>query len=202
MVKKDDIRILKSKRDLRNGLLSLIGKSAFDKITVNDICDASMINRMTFYKHYKDKYDLLDDCIKYTLDGIYKTNLSKNSIPDFMSNPAEFCGHLTDVVIDEFNTKHELVAALVSEDNTYVVSLLHNSIRNAIELMLNEISKTHTLNYSIEILSAFITGGCANLLYRWILTPDLMSKDQFKSEVRKLTENILSSGFFFQSFVK
>ncbi len=31
-----------------------------DSVTVKDICECAMVNRATFYRHYLDKYDLLD----------------------------------------------------------------------------------------------------------------------------------------------
>ena len=61
MEKREDIRITKSKRDLCNALVELMKSTPFKKITVGDICSTAMINKMTFYKHYADKYELLND---------------------------------------------------------------------------------------------------------------------------------------------
>ena len=41
------------------GFQELLSKKLFSKITINDISEASMINRSTFYLHFLDKYDLL-----------------------------------------------------------------------------------------------------------------------------------------------
>ena len=57
MDKREDIRITKSKRDLCNALITLMQTEQFKKITVGDICSTAMVNRMTFYKHYADKYE-------------------------------------------------------------------------------------------------------------------------------------------------
>ena len=45
---------------LRDALLVLIAEKDFDTITVQDIADRAAINRVTFYKHYEDKYALLE----------------------------------------------------------------------------------------------------------------------------------------------
>ena len=63
MDKREDIRITKSKRDLCNALITLMQTEQFKKITVGDICSTAMVNRMTFYKHYADKYELLNDVL-------------------------------------------------------------------------------------------------------------------------------------------
>ena len=59
-MKKEDLRVTKTKRDLRLALLQLLKKYSFEKISVSDVCSEAMINRMTFYKHFDDKYDLLN----------------------------------------------------------------------------------------------------------------------------------------------
>ena len=67
---KEDLRITKSKRDLRNAMMSLLKTHTFDSITVKEICDVALINRMTFYKHYEDKYDLFNDTVRFTINTI------------------------------------------------------------------------------------------------------------------------------------
>ena len=59
--KREDTRIIKTRRDPRAALMHLMETNNFDKINVNEICKEAMVNRMTFYKHYNDKYDLLND---------------------------------------------------------------------------------------------------------------------------------------------
>ena len=63
MSKREDIRITKSKRDLRNALTEMMLTTPFEKITVGEICEKAMVNRMTFYKHYADKYELMNDLL-------------------------------------------------------------------------------------------------------------------------------------------
>ena len=47
-------------RDITNALFSLMGRKSFEKITVQDILDESLINRSTFYLHFPDKYAVLE----------------------------------------------------------------------------------------------------------------------------------------------
>ena len=47
-------------RDITNALLALMDKKTFEKITVQDILEEAMVNRSTFYQHYKDKYEILE----------------------------------------------------------------------------------------------------------------------------------------------
>jgi AcrR family transcriptional regulator len=55
-----DRRIVKTKRLLENALVKLMIEKGFDKISIKDLTEEADINRGTFYLHYKDKYDLLE----------------------------------------------------------------------------------------------------------------------------------------------
>lgn len=70
MVKKDDLRIIKTKRSIKNALYDLSTEKPFEKISVMDITTKAMINRSTFYLHYKDKDDLLHSLAKETLNDL------------------------------------------------------------------------------------------------------------------------------------
>lgn len=49
-----------TKRALEQSLKNLLLKKPLTKITINDITDDCGINRMTFYYHFKDIYDLVE----------------------------------------------------------------------------------------------------------------------------------------------
>lgn len=49
-----------TKRALEQSLKNLLLKKPLNKITINDIAEDCGINRMTFYYHFKDIYDLME----------------------------------------------------------------------------------------------------------------------------------------------
>lgn len=51
-----------TKRALEESLKRLLQTKPLDKITISDIAEDCGINRMTFYYHFKDIYDLVDWC--------------------------------------------------------------------------------------------------------------------------------------------
>lgn len=48
--------------------LSILGKKDFAYITVKEICERAGVNRSTFYLHYEDVNDLLNESIQYMYD--------------------------------------------------------------------------------------------------------------------------------------
>jgi AcrR family transcriptional regulator len=57
---KIDMRIRRTRKLLWEALMALLEEKRLEQITVQDICDRAMVHRTTFYKHYEDKYDLLE----------------------------------------------------------------------------------------------------------------------------------------------
>lgn len=49
-----------TKLALENALKTLLLKKSLDKITINDLTKECGLNRMTFYYHFKDIYDLVE----------------------------------------------------------------------------------------------------------------------------------------------
>jgi len=62
--KHSDRRVRKSKEALREALLRLIPQKGYDAIRIQDIADEADTARVTFYRHYKDKDELLLDALE------------------------------------------------------------------------------------------------------------------------------------------
>lgn len=61
--KKEDRRVRYTKQVIKESFLELLKKNIFTKITVTDLCRLAEINRGTFYLHYYDMNDVLDDVL-------------------------------------------------------------------------------------------------------------------------------------------
>ena len=58
-----DLRVRRTRKLLRDALVNLIEEEGFDNIKIAQIADRAMINRVTFYRYYRDKYDFLTHCM-------------------------------------------------------------------------------------------------------------------------------------------
>lgn len=64
-----------TKRALEQSLKNLLLKKPLTKITVSDIADDCGINRMTFYYHFKDIYDLVEwSCLEDAKRALAENN--------------------------------------------------------------------------------------------------------------------------------
>ena len=71
---KEDLRVVKTLESIDQALLTCLKSKPFTKISVGALCEEARINRTTFYKHYRDKYDLLDDYISRIMTEFRKEN--------------------------------------------------------------------------------------------------------------------------------
>lgn len=58
--KKTDRRSQKTRKAICDAFSELLAEKELHKITVQEIADKADVNRVTFYKHYLDVYDLYD----------------------------------------------------------------------------------------------------------------------------------------------
>lgn len=66
---KSESKYFNTAKRFDKALLSLLEKKPFEYITVREICDEAKVNRSTFYLHYENTVDLLDETIQYVMDG-------------------------------------------------------------------------------------------------------------------------------------
>ncbi|ANZ60523.1 hypothetical protein AYR62_12595 [Secundilactobacillus paracollinoides] len=65
MTEKQDLRVRRTNEQIERAFFLLLKKREFKTITVQDISKTAKIGRSTFYSHYYDKYDLLEQLVNY-----------------------------------------------------------------------------------------------------------------------------------------
>ena len=59
-----DPRVTRTRKLIRDALVSLLAEKNFESISVQDIAARSTVNRATFYAHFTDKFALLDAMLR------------------------------------------------------------------------------------------------------------------------------------------
>lgn len=65
---KNESKYLKSSEKMHKALITLLDSKDFELITIKEICEAAGVNRSTFYLHYDNVNDLLQE----TVEAVYK----------------------------------------------------------------------------------------------------------------------------------
>ncbi|BAK98717.1 putative TetR family transcriptional regulator [Oscillibacter valericigenes Sjm18-20] len=105
----NDLRVIKTRRNIEESLIHLLGRKSFEQITVQDILEEALINRSTFYKHYSDKYDLAQRLCTTSFDE-FKSAVDERFHYDGTVTALQAVEHLYLL----FDTKRELLLRLFS----------------------------------------------------------------------------------------
>ena len=74
-----DLRVQKTYKALVEAFERLLLEKEFESISVTEICDAAIIRRPTFYKHFLDKYDFITFFIKHKMNKIFDFAIQKSN---------------------------------------------------------------------------------------------------------------------------
>lgn len=58
---KHEVKFKNTAQKMQNSLIKLIEQKEFDKIKISDICRVAKVNRSTFYAHYQNTVELLEE---------------------------------------------------------------------------------------------------------------------------------------------
>ncbi len=73
-----DLRVVKTKRVIRGALVDLMSEKGLSEITVSELSARAMINRKTFYRHYREIGDVVAELENEILEGFTEV-LRKNN---------------------------------------------------------------------------------------------------------------------------
>lgn len=121
-----DLRIQKTRSSIINAFIELRSKKPVEKITVTELSHLAMINKATFYKHYKDIYDLSESLENEIIASILR------SIPEpekLLSDPY----HLSRDIFHATTSQSKLLSILFSGSRTsYLIQQLEVQIKEMI----------------------------------------------------------------------
>lgn len=189
-MKKTDLRVKRTNKMIIDAFIHLIEKSGFEQVTVQDIADEAMINRATFYAHYKDKQDLYETIFDYALTAFTS-----------VLNPAELVkGNLIKVKhIELMMTK---IYRNIQENRKFYLTIMDGSaneiLRKKIADILNEqyadiFNRLKITENDIEVPMDFIieymTSIFIGTLHWWLTTDSQMTPEHLAKLVIKLVGN-------------
>jgi AcrR family transcriptional regulator len=88
----EDLRVRRTRKLLQQAFIECTIEKGFAAITVRDITERAMVNRSTFYRHYLDKYDLLEQYMNEMYDSFEEQQGVAGS------NPPEVSSSLIDLL--------------------------------------------------------------------------------------------------------
>ena len=129
-----NIQYLRTDRAIQSALLSLLGKKPFEKITVQDILDETPVSRATFYKHFHDKYEIVEkiqDEILHTHTELRNSlaQASPDQYPALMERFSLRYKEISQLLMKVQTERVNLPLALIEESRNYYLSTTDSPTR-------------------------------------------------------------------------
>ena len=192
---KDDVRITKTKRDLRGGLVSLLKKMPLDKITVCNICEEAMINRMTFYKHYMDKVDLLGDVVRDLRKKLVFSADGEFDSAKFEKNTKQYLGASVEYFAKACSDNRDALVAISRHDPKTIQEMVKQNASEFMDCAISGYGITRECRYDGDVVSEFMSSAVCGSVVSMLSKGDMSDKD-IKS-LKELFVEIFLSGIIF-----
>ena len=196
-----DRRIRKTRRVIRQCLTELLKTKRIQDITVREISEKADINRGTFYLHYRDIFDLMEQIENELLEELEDV-LNHFKASDLLSNPALVFTRVFQLVKE--NT--DMVSILIGQNGDInFVNRLKDIVREKCLKDWMELfrpgagggrqtsrSSQNTLldDSAFEAYYSFTVTGCIGLVQYWLDSGLKETPEQLAS----LVEQIISKG--------
>ncbi|MGM8212497.1 TetR-like C-terminal domain-containing protein [Virgibacillus sp. W0430] len=146
---------------LKNSLLKLLKEKQLSAITVKEICMHADINRSTFYAHFSDHFDLLEQIEEELIEDMTMYLESYN----FEQNDEAL--QMTEKLIEYFASKQEECQTLLNENSD---SSFETKVRKVARryIMKNWMEGTDLDKETSKYISAFIVSGSIQLMKVWL----------------------------------
>lgn len=185
-MKKEDLRVRKTKANLYKGLIELMQEKEFEDIKVIDICKQSLINRSTFYDHFNDKYELLNsfmnDLKEELLDNLNNSKkIEFNTIKEYFFIIVK---ELFNYINKNINV-YSIISIIKKNYNSVAYYMLFEAAHASVCEELNERCINHS-NIPNESISIFYVSGVISILVDAVKDPNKFNEDKILDDLDKL----------------
>ncbi|MBR3589235.1 MAG: TetR/AcrR family transcriptional regulator [Clostridia bacterium] len=119
-------------------LISLLKNKTFEYITIRELCEKAEVNRSTFYLHYSNMKELLDETTRYLLDNFLSYFSSDTKTPIYNITTCEnkdlifICDKYLKPYLTYIKENKEVFSTAVSRMNSFGFEKVYRDLFNNI----------------------------------------------------------------------
>lgn len=180
MVRKENQRIVLTRRLLQEGMLRLLEREKLEGISVTALCKESGINRATFYNHYASPSQLLEEMEHALVDELLRLNPPAKTVDEILDHTEKSC-----VLLREKATLFHILVRYHVDHN--LEDIVKGIARHYAEHRI-DLSNIALDDDSIHLVSSYLYSGCYALIREWLL----QDIDKTPREIAELLVSIVS----------
>ncbi|WP_286229659.1 TetR/AcrR family transcriptional regulator [Neobacillus mesonae] len=164
-------RVNRTKRLIRDTLTELIEEKGFEGVTVRDLTERAKINRGTFYLHYQDKYDLLEQSEDEVIKGIVQLvhEISPIEAVAYTSQNEPF--PIIQKLFEYFQENANFMKVILGPkgDPAFQVKLRELITETFLNKMAKEINSEEMM-VPVEFLTTYVSAAHVGVIQHWLET--------------------------------
>ena len=161
-----DLRVRRTHKLLWEALMAELSERTFEEITVTDICERAMVHRTTFYKHYEDKYALLEQGIRQMYDDLLAEDEHKPPSAYSVEHPPPYFIRLFEHAAQH---QHFYKLMLCGEGIGRFQKLVKEYIAEVASAKVRELSPANQhLAIPLAMHAQYISGAALSLMAWWL----------------------------------
>lgn len=178
-----DKRVIRTKKAIRNALFRLMEQKGIEDIGVSELTSAANVNRRTFYTHYRNMTDILDE-LEAELVSALAELLSTIDYSDYKTSVARQFVCFNDLIVTEYLDYFNLMKIDTR-------GILVTRLRNAIRVYAENIFRTLPAHSPMTNLFAasFVAGGFLAFFSEWYYAKDKMPINEAAEMVGAMAES-------------
>ncbi len=161
-----DKRVIRTKKSIKAALFKLLETKDLSSVTISELTALANVNRRTFYTHYRNITDILDE-VEGDLVASLKSLAENFDTCDYEKSAYNMFIGLHEIIMTDFDYYFHLI-------HVDTRGVLMTRLKNVIKRCVDDLLSTVTIKRGGEgaAVSAFIGGGFFNLYMEWYLNPD------------------------------
>ena len=181
---KNDKRSRKSRQAIKDAFKEMVLTQEMSHIVIKELAEKADVNRKTFYLHYTDVYNVLEDVEDELLDDIHKI-FGKFDMDKIKTDPYPLLLAISDGVSGSENeTFNKLL---------FSSTISGNFMRKIKDMLKKELFNSYNFNVSnaprANIVLSFIVSGVVDCYRDWYLSDRSESLEELARELSELIKH-------------
>ena len=156
-----DMRVIRTKKKIKTALFKILETKDLSAVTITELAQKANINRRTFYTHYCNITDVLNDIEEDLIAALTKL-MHGFDVKDYQTSIYDLFMGLDELITVEFDFYFHLVRV---DMRGPLVTRLKNVIKHTTDRVLAKVCAG--AGTDAEIISSFIVGGFFNTYLDW-----------------------------------
>ena len=166
-----DRRTQRTRRALRDALLSLLVEKGWDELSVQDICARADIGRSTFYLHFPSKEELLIG----SLDDLRNTLKSACASTDTNAKVVQPLAFLRGL-LDHIHEQQRLCRSVFGRRSAHAIQVRFREM--VTKLIAESLTMVSPAGWKRDAATSYLAGALVDLLSWWIDGRPMRSIDE------------------------